>query len=111
MEEPSLGIQLVGHLSYVLLVSAALVRAILPLRLLAIDCEETFKSEMDRRAVEADWAGYVRKKRGDSKRTKAVEVADAVKMLRDDLTMLERVITPGGAGSGRRPHPDGPAGR
>lgn len=36
MDHPSLGVQLIGHLSYVLLVSAALVRAILPLRLLAI---------------------------------------------------------------------------
>jgi hypothetical protein len=36
MENPALGIQLLGHLSFVLLVSAALVRAILPLRLLAI---------------------------------------------------------------------------
>jgi hypothetical protein len=36
MDNPAIGIQLLGHLSFILLVSAALVRAILPLRLLAI---------------------------------------------------------------------------
>jgi hypothetical protein len=36
MDNPTIGIQLLGHLSYVLLVSAALVRGIMPLRLLAI---------------------------------------------------------------------------
>jgi hypothetical protein len=36
VEEPSVGVQIIGHVSYVFLVSAALVRAILPLRLLAI---------------------------------------------------------------------------
>jgi endonuclease YncB( thermonuclease family) len=38
------------------------------LRLLGIDAEETFKNEGDRRAVEADWAGYLKTKRGHSKR-------------------------------------------
>jgi endonuclease YncB( thermonuclease family) len=38
------------------------------LRLLAIDCEETFKNETDRRMVEAGWDGYLKAKRGDSKR-------------------------------------------
>jgi hypothetical protein len=36
VEEPSLGVQLIGHAGYVLLISASLVRAILPLRLLAV---------------------------------------------------------------------------
>ncbi len=35
------------------------------LRLLAIDTEETFKKEKDRRAVEADWAGYRVAQRGE----------------------------------------------
>jgi endonuclease YncB( thermonuclease family) len=38
------------------------------LRLLGIDCEETFKSETDRRMVEADWQSYLKTKRGTSKR-------------------------------------------
>jgi len=38
------------------------------LRLLGIDTEETFKNEPDRRGVEADWQGYLKAKRGDSKR-------------------------------------------
>jgi endonuclease YncB( thermonuclease family) len=38
------------------------------LRLLGIDAEETFKNDADRRAVEADWPGYLAKKRGNSKR-------------------------------------------
>jgi endonuclease YncB( thermonuclease family) len=38
------------------------------LRLLGIDAEETFKNEGDRRAVESDWAGYLKAKRGNSKR-------------------------------------------
>lgn len=38
-------------------------------------------------------------KRADTKRTKAVEIADAVEMLRDDLAMLERVISPRGSKS------------
>jgi endonuclease YncB( thermonuclease family) len=38
------------------------------LRLVALDCEETFKSEADRRAVEADWEAYLKNKRGTSKR-------------------------------------------
>jgi endonuclease YncB( thermonuclease family) len=38
------------------------------LRLLGIDAEETFKSEADRRAVEAGWERYQKQKRGDAKR-------------------------------------------
>jgi endonuclease YncB( thermonuclease family) len=38
------------------------------LRLIGLDCEETFKNEQDRRAVEADWQGYLKAKRGTSKR-------------------------------------------
>lgn len=38
------------------------------LRLLGIDAEETFKNEGDRRAVEADWAGYLKAKRAGGKR-------------------------------------------
>jgi endonuclease YncB( thermonuclease family) len=38
------------------------------LRLLAIDTEETFKNETDRRMAEADFDEYLRVKRGDSKR-------------------------------------------
>jgi len=38
------------------------------LRLLGIDAEETFKNEGDRRAVETDWNGYLKAKRGTSKR-------------------------------------------
>jgi endonuclease YncB( thermonuclease family) len=38
------------------------------LRLIGLDCEETFKNEQDRRAVEADWQGYLTAKRGSSKR-------------------------------------------
>lgn len=38
------------------------------LRLLGIDAEETFKKEVDRRAAEADWDGYLRAKRGDHAR-------------------------------------------
>lgn len=38
------------------------------LRLLGIDAEETFKNEADRRAVETDWEGYLKAKRGTSKR-------------------------------------------
>lgn len=38
------------------------------LRLLGLDCEETFKNEDDRRAVETDWQAYLRNKRGDSDR-------------------------------------------
>jgi endonuclease YncB( thermonuclease family) len=38
------------------------------LRLLGIDAEETFKNEADRRAVESDWAGYLKAKRGTSRR-------------------------------------------
>jgi len=38
------------------------------LRLLGVDAEETFKSEGDRRAVEASWERYLKTKRGDSKR-------------------------------------------
>jgi endonuclease YncB( thermonuclease family) len=38
------------------------------LRLLGIDAEETFKNEADRRAVETDWEGYLKAKRGSSKR-------------------------------------------
>lgn len=38
------------------------------LRLLGIDAEETFKSEGDRRAAEADYAAYQRDKRGSSPR-------------------------------------------
>ncbi|HWU86053.1 MAG TPA: thermonuclease family protein [Kofleriaceae bacterium] len=37
------------------------------LRLLGVDAEETFKSEADRRAVEASWEGYLKAKRGESK--------------------------------------------
>ena len=37
------------------------------LRLLGIDAEETFKNEADRRAVETDWNGYLRDKRGKSR--------------------------------------------
>ena len=36
MDNPPIGVQIIGHVSYMLLVSAALVRAILPLRVLAI---------------------------------------------------------------------------
>ena len=39
------------------------------LRLLGLDCEETFKSETDRRLAEGnDWATYLKVKRGDHKR-------------------------------------------
>lgn len=38
------------------------------LRLLGIDAEETFKNEADRRAVETDWQGYLKAKRGGGKR-------------------------------------------
>lgn len=38
------------------------------LRLLGIDAEETFKNEADRRAVEADWASYQKKKRDGARR-------------------------------------------
>ena len=38
------------------------------LRLVGIDAEETFKNEADRRAVETDWQGYLKAKRGTSKR-------------------------------------------
>jgi endonuclease YncB( thermonuclease family) len=39
------------------------------LRLLGLDCEETFKSESDRRLAEgSDWATYLKTKRGESKR-------------------------------------------
>jgi endonuclease YncB( thermonuclease family) len=38
------------------------------LRLVALDCEETFKGEADRRAVEADWENYLKTKRGTKKR-------------------------------------------
>lgn len=38
------------------------------LRLLAIDTEETFKNETDRRMAEANFDDYLRAKRGDSKR-------------------------------------------
>jgi endonuclease YncB( thermonuclease family) len=38
------------------------------LRLVGIDAEETFKNEADRRAVETDWQGYLKAKRGASKR-------------------------------------------
>lgn len=38
------------------------------LRLLGIDAEETFKNEADRRAVETDWAGYLKAKRNGAKR-------------------------------------------
>ena len=37
------------------------------LRLVALDCEETFKNEADRRAVEADWEGYLKAKRAESR--------------------------------------------
>lgn len=36
-------------------------------------------------------------KRGDATRTKAVEIADAVQMLRDDIAVLERVTKPTGS--------------
>jgi len=38
------------------------------LRLIGLDTEETFKNEADRRAVEESWEGYLKAKRGDSKR-------------------------------------------
>lgn len=38
------------------------------LRLVGIDAEETFKSEADRRGVEAGWEQYLRAKRGTSRR-------------------------------------------
>jgi endonuclease YncB( thermonuclease family) len=38
------------------------------LRLIGMDTEETFKNEADRRAVEDSWEGYLKAKRGDSKR-------------------------------------------
>jgi endonuclease YncB( thermonuclease family) len=37
------------------------------LRLLAMDTEETFKSELNRRAVETDWVGYLAEKRGKTR--------------------------------------------
>ncbi|MBP9202743.1 MAG: thermonuclease family protein [Kofleriaceae bacterium] len=38
------------------------------LRLIALDCEETFKNDDDKRGVETDWNAYLVNKRGDSKR-------------------------------------------
>jgi endonuclease YncB( thermonuclease family) len=38
------------------------------LRLIGLDCEETFKNESDRRAVEANWDAYIRSERGNSLR-------------------------------------------
>lgn len=38
------------------------------LRLIGVDAEETFKSEADRRAVEAGWERYLADKKGSSKR-------------------------------------------
>jgi endonuclease YncB( thermonuclease family) len=46
------------------------------LRLVGIDAEETFKNEADRRAVETDWQGYLKAKRGTSKRP--VKIASPV---------------------------------
>jgi endonuclease YncB( thermonuclease family) len=40
------------------------------LRLLGMDTEETFKSELNRRAVETDWLGYLESKRGKPRPTR-----------------------------------------
>lgn len=38
------------------------------IRILGLDCEETFKNERDRKAAAADFAAYAKAKRGDAKR-------------------------------------------